>query len=206
MTPAAIALVQTLTTWALGLGIAVVLAVVLGVVIGASRVMRVMTASTIAFLRPIPSVALVPLAVLLYGTGREATLILVVYAAFWPVLVQVISGVQDVDPALRTTARALRLRPASYLRTVLWPSALPSVMTGLRLAATVALVLTITGELLIGTPGLGAAIELARSSGRAGAVVSLVVLTGLLGVAINHGVAAVERRVLHWHPSHRIVS
>lgn len=201
-----IALAQTLTTWALGLVIAVVAAVVLGVAIGASPVVRALTASTIAFLRPIPSVALVPLAVLLYGTGREATLILVVYAAFWPVLVQVIAGVQDVDPALRTTARALRLRRGAYLRTVLWPSALPSMMTGLRLAATVALVLTITGELLIGTPGLGAAIELARSSGRTGTVLALVVVTGVVGVAINYGAAVLERRALRWHPSHRNVT
>lgn len=204
MTPglAMTALVQTLATWAIGMVSAVFLALVLGVAVGASHAMRQLTASTIAFLRPIPSVALVPLAVLLHGTGREATLVLVVYAAFWPMLVQVIAGVQAVDPAAHTTARALRLGRASYLRTVVWPSALPSVMTGLRLAATVALVLTVTGELLIGTPGLGSAIELARASGRGATVAGLVVLTGLLGVAINLGVAALEHRMLHWHPSH----
>ncbi len=70
----------------------------LGVVIGSVPLLRAVTASTIEFLRPIPSVALIPVAVLLYGTGMASTLLLVVYAAFWQVLVQVLAGVQDVDP------------------------------------------------------------------------------------------------------------
>jgi ABC-type nitrate/sulfonate/bicarbonate transport system permease component len=197
------ALGDTLRAWALGLLIAMVLGVVLGVVIGSVPVLRAATASTIEFLRPIPSVALIPLVVLMFGTRIESTLVLVVYASFWQVLIQVLYGVQDVDPVVRETARSYRFGPTALVRHVIWPTALPFVMTGFRLAATVALVLTITAELVIGSPGLGKEIAVAQSSGAVDTMYALVIVTGLLGVVVNVGVRAVERRTLAWHPSMR---
>ena len=79
-----------------------------------------------------------------------------VYASFWQVLVQVLHGVADVDPVARDTARSYRLGRWARVRYLVWPTALPYAMTGIRLAASVALILAITGELIIGTPGLGA--------------------------------------------------
>jgi ABC-type nitrate/sulfonate/bicarbonate transport system permease component len=76
-------------------------------------------------------------------------------------------------------------------------------MTGIRLAATVALVLAITAELVIGAPGLGRELAIAQSSGAVPEVYALVLVTGLLGVAVNLVARAVERRLLHWHQSMR---
>ncbi|MDK1471875.1 ABC transporter permease [Streptomyces sp. 549] len=197
------ALADTLTGWGLGLAIAVAAGVVAGVVIGSTPVLRALTASTIEFLRPIPSVALIPVAVLLYGTDLRSKLLLVVYAAFWQVLVQVLAGMHDVDPVADDTARSYRLGRWARVRYVMWPTALPYVMTGVRLAATVALVLTITAELVIGSPGLGHELAVAQTSGAVPQVYALVLVTGLLGVAINLVARAVERRALHWHTSMR---
>jgi ABC-type nitrate/sulfonate/bicarbonate transport system permease component len=149
------ALGDTVRTWAIGLAIALAAGIVLGIVIGSVPVLRALTASTIEFLRPIPSVALIPLAVLLYGNSITSTLLLVVYASFWQVLVQVLHGVADIDPIASDTARSYRLSGWSRVRHLIWPTALPYVATGIRLATSVALILTITGELIIGTPGLG---------------------------------------------------
>lgn len=197
------ALLETIRGWAIGLGIATVAGVAVGVLVGSVEVLRRATASTIEFLRPIPSVALIPLAVLLFGTDMKATLILVVYAAFWQVLVQVLYGVQDVDPVARETARSYGFRPLTQVRTVIWPTALPFVMTGFRLAASVALILEITGELIIGTPGLGRQIGIAQSSGAVEIMYALVIVTGLLGVSMNVLARTAEKRVLRWHPSVR---
>ncbi|WP_079085778.1 ABC transporter permease [Streptomyces dysideae] len=197
------ALGDTLTGWGLGLAIAVVAGVVTGVVIGSVPVLRAVTASTIEFLRPIPSVALIPVAVLLYGTDLESKLLLVVYASFWQVLVQVLAGMQDVDPVAEDTARSYRMGGWGRVRYVMWPTALPYVMTGVRLAATVALVLAITAELVIGSPGLGNQLAVAQTSGAVPRVYALVLVTGLLGVAVNLVARAVERRALHWHQSMR---
>jgi ABC-type nitrate/sulfonate/bicarbonate transport system permease component len=197
------ALGDTLTGWGLGLAIAVVGGVVAGVVIGSVPVLRAVTASTIEFLRPIPSVALIPVAVLLYGTDLESKLLLVVYASFWQVLVQVLAGTQDVDPVAEDTARSYHMGSWGRVRYVVWPTALPYVMTGVRLAATVALVLAITAELVIGSPGLGNQLAVAQTSGAVPRVYALVLVTGLLGVAVNLVARAVERRALHWHQSMR---
>ena len=134
---------------AIGLAIAMVAGIALGVVIGSVPMLRKATNSTIEFLRPIPSVALIPLAVLLYGTDMRATLLLVVYASFWQVLVQVLYGVQDVDPVARETSRSYRFRatpsvPSSgrrRCRTCHWLSS--------RRRRRPAL-LEVTGELIIG--------------------------------------------------------
>jgi ABC-type nitrate/sulfonate/bicarbonate transport system permease component len=198
------ALGDTLRTWLLGLAIAVGAGLLAGLVIGSVPVLRAATASTVEFLRPIPSVALIPLAVLLYGTGMTATLLLVVYASFWQVLVQVLHGVADVDPVARDTARSYRLGRLHRVRYLLWPTALPYAVTGIRLAASVALILAITGELIIGTPGLGKEIAVAQTSGAVAPMYALVVVTGLLGLAANLAARAAERRVLAWHPALRL--
>ena len=197
------ALLDTLTGWGLGLAMAFVAAVVLGFVIGAVPVLRAFTTSTVEFLRPIPSVALIPLAVLLYSTDIRSTLMLVVYAAFWQVYIQVLYGVADVDPVAEETARSYRLSRWSRVRYVTWPSALPYVLTGLRLGAAVALILAITAQLIIGSPGLGQQIAVAQSSGAVATVYALVLATGALGVLVNIAVRLLERRLLRWHPSVR---
>ena len=194
---------QTLRGWALGLTIAMIAGVVAGVVIGSVPFLRAVTASTIEFLRPIPSVALIPLVVLLYGSRLQSALVLVVYAAFWQVLVQVLYGVADVDPVVRDTARSFRFSRWGVVRNVVWPTAMPYVVTGFRLAAAVALILEITAELIIGVPGLGKSIGIAQSSGAVADTYALVIVVGLIGVAVNVGARAVERRTLRWHTSIR---
>jgi ABC-type nitrate/sulfonate/bicarbonate transport system permease component len=198
------ALRQTLRTWAIGLGIAAGAGVLVGVSIGAVPFLRSATASTIEFLRPIPSVALIPLAVVLFDTGVKSTLLLVVYAAFWQVLIQVLAGVADVDPVARETAQSYRLGRWARVRYLVWPTTLPYAVTGFRLAASVALILTVTGELVIpGAAGLGQAINTAQSSNAVPAMYALIVVTGLIGVAANQVTRAAERWVLAWHPSVR---
>jgi len=197
------ALVDTLRTWALGLLIAVVAGVAAGVAIGSVPALRAIASSTVEFLRPIPSVALIPLVVVLYGIGITSTVVLVVYASFWQVLVQVLHGVADVDPVARDTARSYRLGRRRQIVHLVWPTALPYVVTGVRLAASVALVLAITGELVIGSPGLGSAIAVAQASDAVPAMYALIVVTGLIGLLANLLTRAVERRVLAWHPAIR---
>ena len=194
---------STLFGWGLGLAISLVAGTVLGVIIGMVPILRKGTASTIEFLRPIPSVALIPLAVLLYGTTLQSTLILVVYAGFWQVLIQVLYGVQDVDPVAQDTARSFRFSVARRVRTVVWPTILPYVLTGFRLAATVCLVLEVTGELIIGSPGIGKQILNAQNGGNNPIIFSLVLLTGFLGVLVNLGAGRLQSVLLRWHPSVR---
>lgn len=194
---------ETMTSWAIGLAIAVVAGTLAGFAIGSSHVLERVTRSTIEFLRPIPSVALIPLAVLLFGTKIQSALLLIIYASFWQVLLQVIYGTLDVDPVASETARSYRLTRMQRIRHVVWPTTLPYLMTGIRLAAAVALILAITAELIIGTPGLGKEIYISQSGGDVVGLYALILATGIIGVLINLIARLVERRVLAWHTSIR---
>ncbi|EWM62959.1 MULTISPECIES: ABC transporter permease [Micromonospora] len=191
----------TMTSWAIGLTVATLAAVALGTVVGMVPFLRRATHTTVEFLRPVPSVALIPLAVLMFGLQMRAALVIIVYAAFWQVFVQVIYGVADVDSVARDTARSFGLTRAERLRYLILPTALPYLMTGLRLGAAVALILAVTAEMVIGNPGLGRMIELSRSAGDAVGLYGLVVVTGMLGLLVNVVFRFVERRSLAWHQS-----
>ncbi|WP_167148668.1 ABC transporter permease [Lysinibacter cavernae] len=194
---------STILGWLLGLAIATALGVILGILLASVPVLGKLMHSTIEFLRPIPSVALVPLAVLLFGTTMNATLLLVIYASLWQVLFQVMYGVKDVDPVAIDTAKSYRLSTWTTIRRVIWPSITPYVIIGVRLAAAVALVLEITGELVIGSPGIGKLIVTAQSSGATASMYSLVLIAALLGVVVNIGARTAEQKLLFWHASIR---
>jgi ABC-type nitrate/sulfonate/bicarbonate transport system permease component len=194
---------NTLQGWALGLGIAAALAIPLGIVIGSSRLLYRATRGLIEFLRPIPSVALIPLAILIYGTGLECKVFLAAFASFWQLLVATLYGVQDVDPVATDTARSFGFSRVQRLFRVTLPSAVPYIATGLRIASAVSLILTVTAELVIGSAGLGRSINVARSGGNEELMYALILTTGILGVLLNGIFVRAERRVLRWHPSQR---
>ncbi len=194
---------NTMQGWALGLGIAVALAVPIGIVIGSTRLLYRATRMVIEFLRPIPSVALIPLAVLIYGTGLESKVFLATFASFWPLLIQTLYGVQDVDPVATDTAHSFGLGRLERLYRVKLPSAVPYIATGVRISSAVALILAVTAELVIGSPGLGQQINVARASGALEIMYALIIVTGMIGWLLNVVATTGEKRVLHWHPSQR---
>jgi ABC-type nitrate/sulfonate/bicarbonate transport system permease component len=197
------AVLQTLEGWALGLGIAAVVAIPLGMLIGSNMYVYRGLRPIIEFLRPIPSVALIPLAILIYGTGMQSKVFLAAFASTWPLLIQAIYGVRDLDPVQRETAQSFRIPLKDRLLKVSLPGAIPYIATGLRISSATALVLVVTAELVIGAPGLGRAINTARAGGVPDLMYALTIATGLLGWGLNVLLSAVERRALHWHPSHR---
>ncbi|GAA1400288.1 ABC transporter permease [Pseudonocardia kongjuensis] len=194
---------QTLQGWALGLGLALVLALPLGILIGSVFLLFMASRSIVEFLRPIPSVALIPLAVLVFGAGLESKVFLAAWAATWPILLQTLYGVRDVDPVATETARSFGVSRRERLLRVTLPSALPYVVTGVRISSAVALILVVTAELVLGAPGLGQEINIARQSAAVDTMYALIIVTGLIGWGLNAGLARIEARLLAWHPSHR---
>jgi ABC-type nitrate/sulfonate/bicarbonate transport system permease component len=193
----------TVRGWALGLGIATVLAVPLGILLGSSELAGRAFRVPIEFLRPIPSAVLIPLLFLTLGPSLKSEVFLASFGAFWPLLVQTMYGVRDVDPVAIDTARSFRLGGLERLYRITLPSAMPYIATGLRISSTVSLILAFTAELFMGTPGLGQAMNFAQSYGLNDQLYALAIATGFLGLAVHFLMGALERRVLHWHPSQR---
>jgi ABC-type nitrate/sulfonate/bicarbonate transport system permease component len=195
---------NTMQGWALGLAVAAAIAIPVGIVVGSSRPLYRSVRAVIEFLRPIPSVALIPLAVLIWGSGLESKVFLAAFASTWPLLMQTLYGVQDVDPVATDTARSFGFSRLQRLRYVTLPSAVPYIATGVRISAAVALILVVTAELVIGAPGLGREVNIARQGGAVDIMYALIAVTGLLGWGVNVLFTRAERRVLHWHPSQRV--
>jgi ABC-type nitrate/sulfonate/bicarbonate transport system permease component len=197
------AVFQTLRGWAVAMVIAIVIAVPLGLAIGATRIGYLLSRVTIDFLRPVPSVALIPLLVLIYGTRPELKITLAVFGAVFPLLFQAMYGIRDVDPVAKDTARAYGLGAVQRLWRVILPSTLPFVVTGIRISAAIALILVVTGEYVVGVEGVGRSVFIAQSSAAYAQMYAYVVAAGVLGLALNAGFQAAERRALFWHASQR---
>ena len=189
---------RTLLAAVAGAAIAVVAGIVAGFAIGSvPPLLRVMS-STLDFLRPVPSIVLIPVLVLVLDVA-QITVLLVAVSCFWIVLFQVLYGLRDVDQVAVDTARGFRLGRLARAVHVTWPTVLPYLGTALRLIVSVALALALTGGLVMGAAGLGELIWSSQESGEFTGMYALVLLTGGIGVALDLGARLAERRLLHWH-------
>jgi NitT/TauT family transport system permease protein len=192
---------STIKAWAIGLAIAVGGGVPLGLLLGSVPVLNTAVRAVVEFLRPIPSVALIPLVSLILGSGQTTEVTLIVYAAAWPVLFNTIYGLQDVDPVATETMRTFGFGRLAVIWRVSLPSAAPFIATGVRLAAAIALILAVGTEILSGFgQGLGTFIAQAQQSiDGTKDVLAGTVWTGALGLLVNVVLVQSERRLFRWH-------
>src|SRR5262249_4899409 len=154
-----------------------------------------MSSSLIEFMRPLPSVALIPLGILLWGQGFSMKVILVAYATTWPILFNTIYGVHDVDPIAVQTARCFGLKPTAILRHISLPSAAPFIFTGIRISASIGLIVVVGTELLASADsGIGSYILFVSSSGgHMSSVLAGAAIAGIIGVLVNWMLALIDR-------------
>jgi NitT/TauT family transport system permease protein len=190
----------TLEAWFVGLMLATLISVPLGALIGTSEPAYRMIAPVIEFMRPIPSVALIPLGILLWGQGFAMKIILVAYATTWPILFNTVYGVHDVDPIALETGRGFGLRPAAVLRRISLPSAAPFVFTGIRISASIGLIVVVGAELLASADsGIGSYILfVSANGGQMDSVLAGAAIAGLMGACINAVLAMIDRRLFGW--------
>jgi NitT/TauT family transport system permease protein len=191
----------TATLWAAGYGLAraILIAVPLGLLLGLSRWAYRAAITVVELLRPIPSVALIPLAILLYGTSTSMKAFLVTYACLWPILFNTIYGVHDVERVGVDTARVFGLGRFKRAARVNLPAASPFIYTGIKIAASVALILAIGAEIVAGgSSGLGIEMGEARALGNLQLSYAYVTITGIIGLVLYIVMEAIERRLFRW--------
>jgi ABC-type nitrate/sulfonate/bicarbonate transport system permease component len=196
---------DTVSGWGIGLLIGAGSAVVVGSLLGLNRFAYRSALPVIEFFKTIPVVAILPIAVLMFGATLRMKYVLVAFGVFWPLVIQVIYGVRSIDPTVRDTATVLQIRGVRRFLVVTLPSAAPFIATGLRISAAVGLILDIVAELIGGGSGVGLRILTAENSGPSAYPVmyAYIFVAGTLGVVLSGGFALAERYVLHWHTSRR---
>jgi ABC-type nitrate/sulfonate/bicarbonate transport system permease component len=197
------AVADTMRAWGFAMALATLIAVPLGIVLGSAAPLYRAAYALIELLRPIPSVALLPVAILLFGLGTDMKVLLAAYAIFWPLLLNTMYGVRNVDRVMLYTARSFRWTAPQILRRITLPAASPYVATGIRIASAVALIVVLTTEILAAREGMGTVIRGYQEAGRRDFVYAGILATGLLGLLVNFAVSGVERRVLRWTPRQR---
>jgi NitT/TauT family transport system permease protein len=190
----------TLMAWGLSLAAAVAFAVPLGIAFGSSDVLFRAMSPVVDLMRPIPSVALLPLAMLVLGTGLEMKVVLVGYAMAWPILFNTIYGIHDLDPVSVDTARCFGLKRLAIIRHVGIPSAAPFILTGIRVSASIGLVVLVSAELLSDSnAGIGSFIMRNSSGGgRMDTILAAAAIVGLLGLLVNVAFWVIERWQFAW--------
>lgn len=191
----ALATAQTLATSLAGLGLGAAFGLGIGILLGLVRTVdRLMEFSIEAF-RPIPAVALIPIALLIFGFGFRMEIAIVAFAAFWPILILARAAVAGVEPRLIQVARALGFGVAARVWKIVLPAALPRIFVAFRLAAGIAVIVAVTVEIAANPLGLGYNMMLAQQTLRPELMLALLVWLGIVGWALNHVLLWLQKRL-----------
>ncbi|ANI37338.1 ABC transporter permease [Mycolicibacterium vaccae] len=203
-TPQGLANIQaSLTTLSAGLAIAIILGVTVGLVIGQLPIVERMVSPTLEFARAIPSTALIPFAMMLFGVSPEMKIFLIALGCVWPVLLSTADGARRLDATMVASARAFNITGPRRQFYVVLPAVLPRVLVGVRIAIPLSLILMVTSEMVGAQKGLGFVITQAQATFQLLTMWSGILVLGILGFLMTFLYSLVERRLLRWSDPRR---
>lgn len=181
-----------------GFGLAVIVAVPLGLLMGSIALIYRLLEPLTEFIRPIPAAAYIPVAILFLGIGNEMKIFVVFLACLFPILLNTYGGVRGVDPVLIDTGRTFGVSRYKALCHIVFPAALPSILTGMRISLGIALIVVVVAEMIAGNSGIGYYILDMQRSFRVPEMFAGIFTLGLLGFIINFVFLKIEQHVLRW--------
>jgi NitT/TauT family transport system permease protein len=182
------------TGWILG----TLSGIVVGFAIGLSSLARGIGITFISALFPIPKIALLPLLILWLGIGEEPKIATIALGVFFSTAISVYSGVDNVPRNLIRMAQSFNVPFHAIVRRVIWPGALPSILAGFRITASVALLLVVSAEMIGAEYGIGAFVLQAGNLMQTDQLLAGVVILSLFGLAVGRLINWLETRLLHW--------
>jgi len=197
--------VPSLIRLALGLGGAIVVGIALGLAVGSSRVLRDLLEPVLEFFRALPAPVLIPVLMLLIGIGDEMKVTVIIIGCMWPILLNTVDGVRATDSVLTETARSYGFTGMSRFRYLVLPGAMPRIMTGVRQALSIAIILVVISEMFAAVSGLGYQIVVFQRTFKIPEMWSGIVLLAIIGLVLAFLFAQVEKVVLRWYRGQREV-
>ncbi len=191
--------VASLIRTGLGYGAAALFGVVLGIPIGFALIIYNLTEPLMELLRPVPSTALIPIAILLLGIDNEMKVFVIGWACFWPILVNTIDGVRSVDRLLVETAQTFGSTRGEIVRKIILPAAAPQIATGMRVSLALALILTVVVEMISGNDGIGFFILDSERAFRVKEMFAGTFSLAVVGYLLNRLFLAADDRIMGWH-------
>jgi len=204
------ALVRTAEFWSMvgytlrgavvGLVAAALVGIPLGLVTGTYAAAERSSRLLVDVLRSFPVIALLPVFLLIFGATPNMKATAVFLACIFPIFLQAQYGARSVEPTVAETVRSYRIPRLLRFRKVILPSAVPSIMTGLRLAATTSVLVAIGVEILTAVHGIGFMVTTEQQAGNAAVAYAYIFVASALGYSINRGSELLENRLLRWRP------
>ncbi|MCB8958013.1 MAG: ABC transporter permease [Nocardioides sp.] len=182
----------------LGFLIATAVAIPVGAAIAWYRPVRELLQPTLELFRNTAALALLPVFTLILGIGESSKIAIIGYACFFPILLSTIAGVATVDQQLLRSARVLGLSPATTFRKVVFPAAVPTIFTGIRISGAAAILVLIAAEMVGAKAGLGFLIMYSNMNFLIPQMYAAILVTSLLGLAVNYSLVWLERRFSRW--------
>ncbi|RBO88967.1 ABC transporter permease [Nocardia puris] len=182
----------------IGFAVAVLIAVPLGVAIGWWRPVADFLNPVLEVFRNTAALALLPVFVLILGIGETSKIALVIYACTFPILLNTISGVRTVDPLLVKSARSLGISPIRLFQKVILPASVPTIFTGIRMAAAASILVLVAAEMVGAKAGLGYLITASQLNFQIPNMYAGIVAIALVGLVFNGVLVAIERRLSRW--------
>ncbi|WP_448811745.1 ABC transporter permease [Agromyces bauzanensis] len=192
------ALIETLLAVLQAFAICLVGGIAVGLIVALVPGADASSRFVIDFVRTIPPLALIPLGLLLIGPNMRMEVALISFTAIWPIVIQTHRAVMGIERQLLETARVYRVPSALRVGAVIIPAMAPALFAGIRLTATLCLILAIGTELLARSSGLGSLIRFTQQAGQHAESLVLVLVTGVLGVLLNGMLTLPERKLLAW--------
>lgn len=183
---------------AIGFSLAILLAIPLGLLIGWYKLVAETLNPLLELFRNTTALALMPVFILFLGIGEVSKVSLLVYACTWPILLNTISGVQNVDPLLIKSARTMGLPPYQLFRKVILPAAVPTIFVGIRLAGAISILALVAVEMFGSKAGLGYLIIYSQFSFEIPQMFVGILIMTVLGLAFNYSLLAVEKHFTKW--------
>lgn len=184
---------ETLVAAMGGLAIGTVLGLALGIAFGLSAIADRLSEVSVESIRPIPSVALIPISMLVFGFGFNMEIAVVGFTTIWPIMIVTRSAIRGLEPRLIEVSRALTMSYPAFITKIVMPAITPRVFVGMRLGAGIALIVAVTTEIAANPIGLGAAIMAAQQALRPDLMLALLVWIGLVGLLLNVTLGRLER-------------
>lgn len=191
------ATIETLAAATVGLALAILLGIAVGLIVGLSNLAENALAPSLEVLRPVPPVALIPLALLLLGFGLSMEASVVAFACVWPIFVSTIAAVRSIEPSHIEVARVLQLSYIGQIWKIVMPSALARIGVGIRVASGIALVVAVTVEIVVNPRGLGYLMVTAQQSLKADLMYAGLLWIGMVGWTANYLLIQIDRNWLY---------
>ena len=189
---------KSLSRLAIGFSIGALIGLAFGVAMGLSKRVEALCGPSFNAIRQVPTIAFIPMLILIFGVEETFKIVVVAKAAFFPIALATLDAVKGVPKQYFEVAKVYRLSTAQLVRRIILPATVPPVLTGFRISLGRSWMVLVAAELLAADSGIGQMMEMGRQMFRIDVVMVGVVITGLVGFVLDRGFRSLETRLVRW--------